>query len=199
MLEQVKKRFGTKHSRQNSRKRARQGSSTEFHSLSELWSASQHRSFLELHAALECGASASVLNCVLDRHGASQVDVVDELGRMPLHIAMEAPFSGAGQDTTLLVDILLERIWKPNQDGCFHRDYLGRLPLHLALMHRADAKLVEALLESNPSSAIEYCDVLDERFMYKLPLEMALESDCDLSTIYMLLRADPSVTSSWTV
>jgi ankyrin repeat protein len=176
---------------QGSPKRTRLGSSDSLDPFSELLATSTHRTFQELHAALECGVSAPVLNCVLDRHGDSQIDSMDELGRMPLHIAMGG---SPANNNAQIIDIILERIWKPNQAACSHRDYLGRLPLHHALMHRADAKLVKALLQMNPSSGVEHCDVLDERFMDKLPLEMAITFGCDWSTIYMMLRADPGLT-----
>jgi hypothetical protein len=74
---------------------------------------------------------------------------------------------------------------------------LGRLALHLALMSRASCRLVEFLLEANPSSGVEHCETVDARFGDKLPLHMATAHDCDLSTIYMLLRGDPTIVQSW--
>jgi ankyrin repeat protein len=163
-------------------------------SLSELRAISEHRSFLELHAALECGASAPVLACILDRNGRSQGSTSDELGRLPLHVAME---NAATQDKQEVVDLILKHIWKPMEAACFRRDFLGRLPLHVGLMNRADPKLINALLQSNPSSAVGHCEILDARFMYSSPLEMAIACRCPLSTIYVLVRADPSIVSTW--
>ena len=150
---------------------------------------SEHRSFYELHAALQCGASAPVLDCILDRHGEKQLQLLDELGRTPLHVAMDARCSH--------VSIILERILKKYPQACFIRDFLGRLPLHLALMSRVDTELIKALLEVNSGAGVEYCDVVDDKFIDKLPLEMAIASGCELSAIYMLVRADPSVVTLW--
>jgi len=180
---------------EGSRKRSRLGSKDNQDPLSECWEALEHRCFHELHAALDCGVSLSVLTCLLDRHGESQLNALDDLGRMPLHIAMKASSFHNGQ----LVDSILERIWKPYQEACFHRDFLGQLPLHLALTNCVDSKLVKALLKSNPRSGVEHCDVLDARFMDKLPLGMAMACGCDLTTIYLLLRGDPSLTANWPV
>ena len=168
-------------------------SPTEFDEiLSELRTVSGHRSFLELHAALECGASAPVLACVLDRFGETQIGRMDELGRLPLHVAIG---SKPAKDKEKVVDLILKRIWEPRKDASFHRDYLGCLPLHRGLMNRADPRMIKALLESNPSSAVDQCEILDARFMHSSPIAMASACGCPLSTIYMLVRADPSVAS----
>jgi hypothetical protein len=160
--------------------------------LSELRAISEHRSFLELHVALECDASAPVLACILDRFGDAQVGTTDELGRLPLHVAMGSTRTNGKEE---VVDLIMKYIWKPKDDACFHRDFLGRLPLHHGLMNRADPKLIKALLESNPSSAVDHCEILDARFMYSPPVVMATACGCPLSTIYMLVRADPSIAS----
>lgn len=150
---------------------------------------SEHRSFYELHAALQCGAAAPVLDCILDRFGESQLQALDELGRTPLHVAMGARCSH--------VSIIIERILNKFPKACFIRDFLGRLPLHLALMSRVDTQLIKALLDTNSGAGVEYCDVVDDEFIDKLPLEMAMSSGCDLSAIYMLVRADPSIVRLW--
>eukprot|EP00934_Nitzschia_sp_Nitz4_P008781 Nitzschia sp. Nitz4//scaffold208_size52459//17654//19495//NITZ4_006810-RA/size52459-processed-gene-0.24-mRNA-1//1//CDS//3329541651//8771//frame0 len=172
-------------------KRPRSESFSDIGSLSELKDRSEHRSFYQLHAALESGASAAVLNHVLDIYGESQLEAMDELGRLPLHVALEA------SPNEQVTDVILERIWKPYPEACHERDFLGRLPLHHALLHRASPKIIQALLETNPSAGVEYCDVLDARYIDKLPIYMALQSGCDLSTVFMLLRGDPSVVSTF--
>jgi ankyrin repeat protein len=183
-----KKRYNTG-SDDGSHKRARRGSCAEDDPLSSLEAATSHPLFFQIHAALECGATAPVLECVLDRHSDQQLQAMDDLGKLPLHVAVEH----CNQNVNLVVD----RIWKPYKEACSQRDFLGRLPLHLALQHRADCRIVQVLLESNPCSGVEHCEMVDTRFIDKLPLEMATESDCDLSTVYMLVRGDPSVINYW--
>lgn len=163
--------------------------------LSELRATSNHRAFWELHAALECGASATVLQCVLDRYGEAQRTMEDELGRLPLHVAMACPPT-KGQHQAAVTDLVLEQIWKPYPEACFQRDFLGRLPLHHGLMSRCSPRLIKAVLESHPSSAVEYCEILDARFMEATPLDMAMACQCHLSSIYMLVRADPNLPSA---
>lgn len=143
----------------------------------------EKQTFYQLHAALECSANTSVLKCVLDRYP-EQHTLADDYGRLPLHIAISHCRSEG------CVELILERIWKPNPSACFYRDGFERLPLHLALMTRADASLVKVLLEVNPSSGVE-------RFARQLPIHMAAANRCDLSTIFMLVRGDPAVVQTW--
>lgn len=147
--------------------------------------ASSKRCFFQLHAALECNASSPVLEYVLDKH-ADQLMEEDDLGKLPLHLA-------AQHCSARTIPIILDRIWKPCKEACSKRDFLGRLPLHLALKSRADSTLIRALLDANPPSAVEDCEIVDPAFMNRLPIFMATEYQCDLSTVYMLLREDPSV------
>mmetsp|Transcript_23188 Transcript_23188/g.54739 ORF Transcript_23188/g.54739 Transcript_23188/m.54739 type:complete len:625 (-) Transcript_23188:159-2033(-) len=141
------------------------------------------QTFYQLHAALECSATTSVLKCVLDRYP-KQHTLVDDFGRLPLHIAISQCRSEG------CVELILERIWKRNPEACFERDNFGRLPLHLALMTRADARLVGVLIEAHPSSAVE-------RFARRLPIHIATASGCDLSTSFMLIRGDPAMVQTW--
>lgn len=158
--------------------------------MSERQNFSEHRKFYQVHAALQCGASATVVKCVLKRYGDAQLQIPDEIGRLPLHVALEV------RQNPELVEVILECIWRPNQAACSHRDYMGRLPLHHALMSRADARIIQALLDSNPKSGVEFCNVTDPRFTDKLPLQMAMECDCDVDAIHMLLRRDPSIVTN---
>jgi ankyrin repeat protein len=169
-------------------KRSRRGSQDEEDPLSSLH-VSSHRPFYQVHAALECGASSPVLKCVLDRHP-EHLQEIDDLGKLPLHLAVEH-----GSDE--IASIVLDKIWKPYKEACLQREFLGRLPLHLALKSRADCRIIQALLDSNPCSGVEHCDVVETKFIDKLPIYMATESRCDLSTVYMLVRGDPSVVQSW--
>lgn len=171
---------------QNAQKKAKISHSCPQKDLSEWKAISENQDFIELHAALRCGASAPVLNHILDRFGEQQLNAEDELGRLPLHVAMEAPTNPS------LIDIILERIVKPSEQAAYQRDYLGRLPLHHALLNRADPRIIKALLKLNPRSGVEHTEMLDCRFLDKLPIEMAMHCGCDLSSIFMLLRGDPS-------
>lgn len=146
--------------------------------------------FYQLHAALESSVTTSVLNCVLESYPDQQT-LTDDYGRLPLHIAASHCRSKG------CVDLILEKIWKNNEDASMVRDYFGRLPLHLALMTRADSRLVRVLLQANPSSGVQQCQVVDERFTYKLPIHMAMESGCDLSVVFMLVRGDPAMVQTW--
>jgi ankyrin repeat protein len=143
------------------------------------------RCFLQLHAALECGASAPVLDFVLDKYG-DQLKQTDNLGKLPLHLAAQYWTKGA-------IPCIIKRIWKPHQKACTVHDILGRLPLHLAIKSRADCRLIRALLDANPASVVEDCNIIDPSIVDKRPIIMASEHQCDLSTVYMLLREDPSV------
>mmetsp|Transcript_32557 Transcript_32557/g.54525 ORF Transcript_32557/g.54525 Transcript_32557/m.54525 type:complete len:591 (+) Transcript_32557:1378-3150(+) len=173
----------------NSNKRSRRGSmEDEDVNLPQQILAKQ--TFYQLHAALECSATTNVLECVLSRYP-EQLTQVDDLGKLPLHVAVEHCRSEGS------VQFILDRIWRPYKQAAFQRDYLSRLPLHLSLMTRADCRLIEVLLEANPSSGVEHCETVDLRFVDKLPIHMASAYGCDLSTIFLLTRIDPSVVQTW--
>jgi len=145
-----------------------------------------YRTFYQVHAAIACGASPPVVECILNRYP-DQIRKVDHLGRRPLHIAL------CSERSKSFTEIFVNAIWRPFQEACFHHDQFGYLPLHLALMHRADFGILHCLLETNPSSGVEPIvpgsDVL--------PLHMALRYECDVSTIFSLLRGDPSIVGVW--
>ena len=148
--------------------------------------------FLQLHSALQCGASLPVVKCVLNRHP-TQLQEADDIGKLPLHIAVDVVSSKDQGQKDDWVTFVIDHIWKPYQQACEERDFLGRLPLHLALMSNADCRIIERLLESHPSSGVDICDVVDPRFVDKLPLDIARAYDGSLSTIYLLVRGDPSI------
>ena len=150
----------------------------------------EKHTFYQVHAALECSATTNILKCVFERYP-EQHTVVDDYGQLPLHLAVSHCCSEGS------VDLILEQIWKPNEDACYHRDYFGRLPIHLALMNNADSRFVKVLLDANPSSGVEQCQIVDERFAHDLPIHMATSHRCDLSTIFMLIRGDPTMVQSW--
>ncbi|KAG7368014.1 ankyrin repeat domain protein [Nitzschia inconspicua] len=151
------------------------------------------QTFYQLHAALETSVSLSVLQCVIDRYANVQLAEVDDRGKLPLHIAVSRcrPAEEA--------DLILTRILEPYRQAAFCRDYLGRLPLHLALASNFDSRVIEVLLKENPSSGVNNCEAIDPEFGEKLPLQVATESGCDLSTIYLLLKNDPTTVQSWIV
>lgn len=154
------------------------------------------RPFLQVHAALECGASQPVIECVLARH-AGQLEQADGFGRLPLHLAVEHLQDLSSSSSSTVVSFIIEKIWKPYQAACAQRDYLGRLPLHLAILAKADCRIIASLLESNPRSGVQPYTTVDTRCNGKLPIHLATEYDCDVSSIYMLLRGDPSIVRSW--
>jgi len=162
----------------------------ETFTLSSVRMSSDKSTFRQVHAALECSATTNMLECVLQRYP-EQHSVPDDYGRLPLHIAISHCRSNGS------VDFILEKIWKPHQDACFVRDSFGRLPLHLALMTRADSRLVRVLLDAYPSSGVEPCQVVDERYTHMMPIHMATSKGCDLSTLFMLIRQDPTVVGTW--
>jgi hypothetical protein len=170
--------------------------------------------FQKLHTALKESASSCVLECILDRCDIDEIKEVDDLGRLPLHLAAQrcdhpephgaasAAFSTTTcaqekEERTKLVELIKNKIWGRYKDASTKRDYLGRLPIHLALTARSDCRVIELLLDANPSSGVEHCDTVDYRYREKLPIEVAADCDCDLSTMYLLLRVDPSVVQTW--
>lgn len=185
--------------RTNRAKRQRHGSTNEevceevserTGTLSSYRKSLDESAFYEVHAALECSAATNVLECVLERYP-EQHSVLDDYGRLPLHLAISHCRSKGS------VDFILDRIWKPHQEACYIRDCFGRLPLHLALMTRADSRLVGVLLDKYPSSGVEPCQVVDEQFTDTMPIHMAISHGCDLSTLFMLVRRDPSIVQTW--
>jgi ankyrin repeat protein len=146
--------------------------------------------FYQVHAALECSATTNVLKCVLERYP-EQLSVLDDYGRLPLHIAMSHCRSEGS------VDFVLEKVWRPEEKDCFRRDCFAELPLHSALTNRADSRLVKVLLDAYPSSGMEPCQVVDKQFSNRLPIHMAATHGCDLSTLFMLVRRDPTIVETW--
>lgn len=143
--------------------------------------------FLPLHAALESKSSIHVIRYVLSKFPDS-VSCKDRNGRLPLHHAV------AHCRTEAMVKLLLGSISPSSRNGGIPgriffpqaarvRDRSQRLPIHLAVQSRADVRVVQALLESNPAAGVDKQPNL---------VELATESDCDLSTVYTLLRVDPS-------
>jgi hypothetical protein len=63
--------------------------------------------------------------------------------------------------------------------------------LHFALWHQADHRIITALIDAYPSSAVEKCQTRDI-FYDKTPLHIAIQCDCELDTVYTLLKLDPT-------
>jgi Ankyrin repeats (3 copies) len=143
--------------------------------------------FYHLHAALSSGASASVLQVVMERFGEQQLRLSDCQGQLPIHIAM------ANTKTDDAINVVLDQVLRPFPEAATIRDMKARLPLHVGLHAKADFRLVNALLELHPLSKVEICDTRDARYANKAPLWMATGCDCDLSTVYSLLLGDPTV------
>ena len=143
--------------------------------------------FYHLHSALSSGASAPVIQIVLDRFGDQELQEIDCQGRLPLHIAM------TNTTTEDAISIVLQDVLRSYPDAATVRDNKGRLPLHVGLESNANFRLIQAILEVHPVSKVQCCQTRDSRFVDQAPLWMATAFDCDLSTIYHLLREDPSI------
>ena len=143
--------------------------------------------FYHVHAALSSGASAPVIQVVLDRFGDQELHEKDCQGRLPLHIAM------TNMTTEDAIAIVLQDVLRPYPVATTVRDNKGRLPLHVGLESQANFRLIQAVLEVHPVSKVQCCQTRDSRFVDQPPLWMATAFDCGLSTIYHLLRGDPSI------
>ncbi|CAB9522136.1 Ankyrin repeat-containing protein [Seminavis robusta] len=168
----------------------------------------RQRKFIALHAALACGASSHVLRCVMKKYP-EQLKETDELGQFPLHLAVQSPACCPTKQSTMssqtrrlntddhkdVLKIVVEDILKACPEAACAPDYLGRLPLHLAIAAKADFAIIQELVKANPSSGVDPVPSSYSRFEGKPPIYMATDYDCDLSTTYLLLRGDPSVVS----
>ena len=161
------------------------------------------RPFYHLHAALECGAAYPVIEYMLKQHP-EQLKQRDGLGQLPLHLAVsnchgtspveEEVESSSSTDGDAIIDLVLDGVLKPFPEAAKMRDVYGRLPLHSALMSRADTRVIETLLSFNPSSGVQPCGVMRPATLADtLPIIMAAEYGCDVGTVYTLLRGDPGV------
>jgi hypothetical protein len=168
----------------------------------------RQRKFIALHAALACGSSSHVLRCVMKKCP-DQLRVVDELGQTPLHLAVRHPAvtkqsaccsnaleKANTEDQHDSLKFVVEDILIAYPEAAAMPDYLGRLPLHVAIAARADFQIIDELVKANPASCVDLVHISDPRFDDKPPVYMATQYDCDLSTTYLLLRGEPSVVSS---
>jgi hypothetical protein len=187
------------------RKRRRSGSGVEGDS-AQAAPKQRQRKFIALHASLACGSSSHAMRCVIKKCP-NQLQEVDELGQTPLHLAVRHPAitnqsaccSKALEKTNSQNDTLkfvVEDILIAYPGAASMMDYLGRLPLHVAIAARADFQIIDELVKANPSSCVNPVHINDMRFDDKPPVYMATQYACDLSTTYLLLRGDPSVLSS---
>jgi len=142
------------------------------------------RVFLPLHAAFEAGSSYHVLNAVLEKYPDFR-SKQDENCRLPIHWAM----TNCRNDDDYVTFVTEKLI---NQGQANVRDGQNRLPLHIAIAARADARIIKSLLDEYPTAGVNHCRSRDEWYD-KYPIEMGVHFDCDLSTVYQLLRVDPSV------
>lgn len=144
----------------------------------------REKTFIPLHAALECGSSSHVIRYVLTR-GPEQVEKADDLDRLPLHLAV------AQCRTEEQADLILDQILKPFPEAALCRDAQNRLPLHIAIASQANDRVIAALLNAYPTAGVEPCRT-DDEWHNKMPMHMACHYECGLSAVYLLLRADPS-------
>jgi len=182
-----KKRSSSDHSRERKRKRVESldfGDDSENDVDGTVTATARERTFIELHAALECGASNQVIRHVLGKRP-EQVKETDDLSRLPLHLA--AMRCKTPEDCELVI----EKILNPFPKAASIRDGANRLPLHVAIASQANVRIVAALLDANPAAGVELCQTNDE-WQNQMPIHMACTHDCDLGTVYLLLRADPS-------
>jgi ankyrin repeat protein len=145
----------------------------------------REQTFIALHAALECGASSHVIRYILTERP-DQVEIVDDLHRLPLHLAV------AQCQSEEQADLVLDGILKPFPEAAMRRDADNRLPLHIAIASQGtNMRIIAALLLACPTTGVEPCRTNDE-WHHQMPIHMACHFDCCLSSVYLLLRADPS-------
>jgi ankyrin repeat protein len=144
----------------------------------------REKTFIALHAALECGASSNVIRYILTERP-HEVKLSDDLDRLPLHLAV------AQCRTEEQADLVLNEILKPFPEAVLRRDAVGRLPLHIAIAAQGNVRIISALLTAYPTAGVEPCRTNDE-WHQQMPIHMACHYDCCLSSVYLLLRADPS-------
>jgi Ankyrin repeats (3 copies) len=162
------------------------------------------RTFFHLHAALQSGASIHVVAHVLQMRP-RDVFQMDENHCYPLH------WAAAWAKTADQVNLVLDKIFRPFPRAAWQRTWFdNQLPLHIALKSmgttntgtsktEADAgaaaaseRIIKALLQEHPASAVDPCQTRDEWHDQK-PLHMACRHDCCVGTLYELLRIDPSL------
>jgi ankyrin repeat protein len=159
----------------------------------------EQRKFIPLHAALECSASYHVIQYVLDHRYEEDIQQCDERGMLPLHWAVVQcyrPQLDTTDERELMIRMILNKLIVKKDDGSFNaatiRDNVyHRLPLHFALWHQADHRIITTLIDAYPSSAVEKCQTRDI-FYDKTPLHIAIQCDCELDTVYTLLKLDPT-------
>jgi ankyrin repeat protein len=145
----------------------------------------REQTFIALHAALECGASSHVIRYILTERP-EQVELSDDLDRLPLHLAV------AQCRTEEQADLVLDGILQPFPEASLRRDAQHRLPLHIAIASPGTSmRVIAALLLAFPTAGVEPCRTNDE-WHHQMPIHMACHFDCCLSSVYLLLRADPS-------
>lgn len=144
----------------------------------------REHTFIALHAALECGALSHVIRYILTERPA-EVKISDDLGRLPLHLAVQQC------RTEEQADLVLDEILKPFPEAVLRRDAQNRLPLHIAVAAQANVRIITALLRAYPTAGVEPCRTNDE-WHDQMPVQMACHFDCCLTSVYLLLRADPS-------
>jgi Ankyrin repeats (3 copies) len=169
------------------------------------------RTFFHLHAALQSGASIYVVAHVLQMRP-RDVFQMDENHSYPLHWAV------AWAKTADRVNLVLDKIFRPFPRAARQRTWFeNQLPLHIAIKASmrttntvtksltaeadygvaaaASERIIKALLQEQPSSAVDTCQTRDEWHDQK-PLHMASRHDCSVGTLYELLRIDPSLLPS---
>jgi ankyrin repeat protein len=146
------------------------------------------RTFIRLHAALECQAASHVIAHILHQHP-DDVTKMDERGRLALHWAVTHCREEAIVDIVLAMDCTKRSPFITSQAAATS-DCSGKLPLHLAIESRAHVRVISALLQAHPAAGVEPCRI--PGFFDETPIHMATHYGCDLSTVFVLLRVDPS-------
>lgn len=146
--------------------------------------------FIPLHAALESGASISVISRVIaEQADGCDLEKQDHLSRYALHWAVETCYA---QDEENVHLILTQIIARSPSAAFSQRDYTNHLPLHIAIKKRASFCILAALLKKFPEAAIHPCHTQDE-FQQVMPVFLACHWQCCIDTVYQLLRINPGV------
>jgi len=107
-------------------------------------------SYMPLHSALACGAAPAIVQCILQKCSSDDLSKRDDYGQLPLHLAAASYSREEGE-----IQILIEKILKPYPEASMVKDVHGRLPLHVAVIAKADFRVLFALLDANPDSCVK--------------------------------------------
>uniref|UniRef100_A0A7S2HF85 Uncharacterized protein n=1 Tax=Helicotheca tamesis TaxID=374047 RepID=A0A7S2HF85_9STRA len=152
-----------------------------------------------VHAAARLSLKPENLQQILSSFPTHLFHIRDmfNFGVIPLHIAASyaPPTTGAKMNNhTARVKLILSAF----PLGAKYLDLRGRLPLHHALLHGADAEVITALIKANPNSlSLPFLPTESETNEISsmkgfLPFHMSCCLDLSCSAIFVLIQNNPS-------